>query len=235
MLTRDSIDLEQSWIAEIDDRPVAIALIAQRGWTARLASMGVAAEVRGQGIGKALLEKVTQELIASETREFVCEVVEQNAPAVSLYQNAGFETIRRLLGFQHSETEAGVAETQLEEVDIAEVARQLSIEPLADLPWQLSAPGLVTRSSPYRAFTTGTAFAVVSDPANPLINLLSLVTRPDHRRQGEATRLVETLLHSFPGKSWSASALWPEELAPIFTANGFQVGEISQLQLKKRL
>ena len=42
MVRKDGIDLAISRVLFTDDEPVGIALIARRGWTSRLAAMGIA-------------------------------------------------------------------------------------------------------------------------------------------------------------------------------------------------
>ena len=42
MVRKDGIDLTSSRVLLKDDNPMGIALIARRGWTSRLAAMGIA-------------------------------------------------------------------------------------------------------------------------------------------------------------------------------------------------
>ena len=49
MLRKDGIDLTASRVLIADDQPCGIALIARRGWTSRLAAMGIAKEIARQG------------------------------------------------------------------------------------------------------------------------------------------------------------------------------------------
>jgi len=58
---------------------------------AEILKMGVKTEKTCQGIGAGLLDKMTQQLRKNRIRHVFLEVREDNLPAVSLYQNHGFE------------------------------------------------------------------------------------------------------------------------------------------------
>jgi GNAT superfamily N-acetyltransferase len=61
MLRKDGIDLTASRVLITDDQPCGIALIARRGWTSRLAAMGIAKERRGQGAGSWFMEHLIEQ------------------------------------------------------------------------------------------------------------------------------------------------------------------------------
>src|SRR5690349_8771507 len=84
MLRKDGTDLTSSRVLLIDDKTAGIALIARRGWTSRLAAMGIAIEHRGLGGGSWFMKKLIDEACARGDREMVLEVIEQNEPAVRL-------------------------------------------------------------------------------------------------------------------------------------------------------
>ena len=86
MLRKDSIDLDSSRVLLIDDEPSGIALIARRGWTSRLAAMGIAQQRRSKGAGSWFMEKLVHEARQRSEQEMLLEVIEQNEPAVHLYQ-----------------------------------------------------------------------------------------------------------------------------------------------------
>src|SRR5688572_18155897 len=98
LLRKDGIDLLASKVLTVDRQPCGIALLARRGWTSRLAAMGVAREMRGKGAGSWFLEELIKEARQRGEREMVLEVIEQNEPAVNLYRKHGFESLRRLIG-----------------------------------------------------------------------------------------------------------------------------------------
>src|SRR5512138_1986922 len=89
MLRRDGIDLTASRVLQADGQPCGIALIARRGWVSRLAAMGIAREIRGKGAGTWFMEELICEARRRGELEMVLEVIEQNEPAVKLYQKSG--------------------------------------------------------------------------------------------------------------------------------------------------
>ena len=234
-LARDNVDLCLSQVAVVDSAPVAIGLIARRGWSVRLAAMSVLPELRGQGIGKKLLKHLDACLASQGLREFVLEVIEQNHAAVKLYQGAGFETIRRLVGFSRDGFDSTDSSPSLREVDIAEVARKLTADSVPNLPWQLSGTSLMVGGPPYQAYQLGDAAIVISDPGQPTLSIRAIFVEPAVRRQGHGSNLVAAILARFPDHHWAVSALCPEELGGLFIRNGFQIGELSQLQMSRKI
>src|ERR1700740_2834928 len=79
--------------------PAAVAMIARRGWTSRLAAMAVAPHFRGRGLGKNVLKVGLEDAGLRKDRTMILEVFEQNPAAVSLYTGPGFRPVRRLLGY----------------------------------------------------------------------------------------------------------------------------------------
>jgi hypothetical protein len=77
----------------------------------------------------------------------VLEVIEQNAPAVHLYQKFGFTAVRRLLGYQIENPQVK-ADDLLEEIDIREMGCLISLYGLSDLPWQISAETIALQMPP---------------------------------------------------------------------------------------
>src|SRR5215217_7905304 len=46
-----------------ETRPVAVVLVARRGWTSRVAAMAVAPGARGKGLGKRIMQGVIDEAV----------------------------------------------------------------------------------------------------------------------------------------------------------------------------
>lgn len=237
-------------MAVTEDGPLAIGLVARRGWTARLAAMAVISSARSKGYGSGLIAHIIDLLTSHGCRDMMLEVIEQNARAVHLYEKSGFDTIRRLVSFNHNglnyneiigrersrrNDDPAVQRHVLEEVDIATVANQLTSDPLANLPWQLSGPSLMVAGPPDRAYRLDQSFIVISDPSQSRLSVRAIFVKPAHRRQGCATKLVAAIMAAHPDRQWSIPALCPEELSPIFARNGFQAGKLSQLQMKLQL
>src|SRR6185369_17766404 len=99
------------------------------GWTSRVAAMGFAPEVRGQGLGRRFLAEAIEEARARRDRAMLLEVFEQNPPAVTLYTKLGFRTLRRLIGWKREPgpVDGGAGEV-LAEIDPRDFGRLVTQE-----------------------------------------------------------------------------------------------------------
>lgn len=220
------------WLRE--DEPVGVLLLVRRGWRSRVAGMGFAPELRGQGLGRQALLETIREAKERRERALFLEVFEQNAPAVRLYTGLGFQTLRRLVGYRRDAGEAAESADRLEEIDPLDFARVAAREGEPDLPWVLTPETLSAASWPARAFRLGeSAYCLIADPAAERLALTALVVPRDQRRQGWGTRMVRALLAAFPGRPWVVSPIVPEDLAPGFFASlGWGGWEINQLEMR---
>ena len=82
-------------VAEISGRLVAYAGVMVRPPTADIQTIAVAADCRGRGIGRDLLDRLLRVAEGSGCSEVLLEVNAESAPAVTLYESAGFEVISR--------------------------------------------------------------------------------------------------------------------------------------------
>src|SRR5918998_5190341 len=96
----ENVDPFASYVYLRQTRPVAVVLVARRGWTSRVAAMAVAPEARGRGIGRRIMRGAIRENTARGDRSMLLEVFEHNTPAVNLYTGLGFKSTRRLVGYQ---------------------------------------------------------------------------------------------------------------------------------------
>jgi predicted GNAT family acetyltransferase len=112
------------------------------------------------------------------------------------------------------------------------VARLVTAHGLPDLPWQISGESLAQGGAPDRAYRLGAAYAVLTDPGASRIGIRSVLVQPEARRQGQATRLLRAVMASHPGKTWSVTALCPEEIGGLFAKAGFTSEPLSQLQME---
>jgi ribosomal protein S18 acetylase RimI-like enzyme len=235
MIRVDSVDLNASVVAVRDGRRVGIAMVSRRGWSSRLAAMGIDPESRGQGVGSGLVAELLRQARQRGDREYVLETIEQNLPAVRLYESAGFKTVRRLRGYGPGII-AGAEAPDLEEIDSVRVSQMVASGGLPDLPWQIAASTMALVARPHHAFRLGPAAAILTDPTGPVITFRSLMVEPEFRRKGWGTRLVRAVATRFPGKKLRFSPHVPEEIpAGFFLRLGLEPDALNQLQMGIRL
>jgi GNAT superfamily N-acetyltransferase len=234
MLRKDGIDLTASRVLITEDQSCGIALIARRGWTSRLAAMGIAKEKRGKGAGSWFMEQLIEEACQRGEREMSLEVIEQNEPAVKLYQKSGFQPVRRLIGLIRKDA----AEKELEplqEIDLREIGRLISQHGLADLPWQLSGESIAQMNPPARAYRKGPAYIAISNPEVEHVVIWSLLVEEVARGNGLGTDMLRSIIANYRGKSWHVPAIFPEEFENVFVRAGFEKENLSQWQMRLAL
>ncbi len=236
LLRKDGIDLITSRVLLVDGQPCGIALIARRGWTSRLAAMGIAQESRGKGAGSWFMEALTREARQRGDREMTLEVIEQNEPAVKLYRKSGFQIIRRLVGYIHRNRDAKKNETgDLHKIDLREMGRLVSLYGLPDLPWQLSGESIAQINPPACAYRKGPAYLAISNPGAEQVAVWSVLVEPDARGHGLGTEMLKSAIAHHTGKTWHAPAIFPEEFGRVFEQAGFEREDLSQWQMSLKL
>jgi hypothetical protein len=168
------------------------------------------------------------------------EVIEQNTAGVNLYVKAGFIKVRRLVGYKLDTAQSDPAaalsvEKELVEIDIREVARQVTYHGMKDLPWQLSGTTIMQHTPPSRAFRLNDAYCLISNPDAAEITILSVLVKARSRGAGLSTVLLRTLFAKYPNKTWHASPIFPEEMGFIFEHVGMERESISQWQMSRSL
>jgi len=234
MLRKDTVDIASSRVLFIDDKPAGMALIARRGWSSRLAAMGIFKEFRRKKAGTWFMQQLICEARERSDREMLLEVIEQNETAVHLYRKCGFETVRRLISLTHQDAKQA-AKHDLEEVNLREMGRLVLQHGLPDLPWQLSGETIALMSPPARAYKQGGAYIAISDPGAEHIVIQSLLVEPSARGRGNGVDMLKSAMAHHPDKTWHASAVWPEEFGILFERAGFQREKLSQWQMKLTL
>ncbi len=234
MIRKDGIDLTVSRVLITDDQPVGIALIARRGWSSRLAAMGIAREKRGTGAGSWFMGQLIKDAYERGEHEMSLEVIEQNDPAVKLYRKSGFQILRRLIGLIRKDA---VEEEQstLQEIDLREMGRLISQHGLVDLPWQLSGENIAQMNPPARAYRKGQANVVISNPEAERVVIWSLLVEEKARGNGLGTDMLKSIMAHYKRKTWHAPAIFPEEFESVFTKAGFKREELSQWQMRLTL
>jgi len=230
MMRIGTVDLSLSRVAFRNEKAVGAALIGRRGWSSRLAAMSIIPEARGQKVGLSLVEQLIEEAKTRGDRRMELEVIVQNEPAVKLYQKVGFQTIRRLFGYKIEAPNGAPAE--LIEMDLRELAKLVNIYGATRLPWQLSGEDLAAKGPPYRAYKLGSAYVAITNPDADVVIIYSILTLPTDRGQGLASELLRGLFATYPGKTWSIPAIYPEEFGPFFETLGFEKQTLSQYQME---
>ena len=230
MLRKDSIDLFSSRVLTMEDEPSGIALIARRGWSSRLAAMGIVQNKRGHGAGQWLLEKLIQEARDRKDREMFLEVIEQNEYAVRLYRRCGFQNVRRLIGLICEHTGENPAHP-LDEIDLREAGKLISQYGVSDLPWQLAGETIAHLTPPARAYRKAQTYLVTSNPEADHVVIWSLLVEPSARGNRFGIEMLRTVMSNYPGRTWHVPAILPEEFGNIFERAGFEREEISQWQM----
>ncbi|ADV67982.1 GNAT family N-acetyltransferase [Deinococcus maricopensis] len=210
---------------------VGAAMVARRGWTARLAAMGVAQTARGRGVGRAMLTHLIADARARRDRAFTLEVIEHNAPAVRLYERAGFHTTGRLVGYTRPAADAP-PRAPLVEVDPLHVARLVTRHADTELPWMLAGETLSGFTAPARGVTVdGSAHALIT-PYPQVTVLHALITPPEQRRRGHARTLLNALQAHHGHLPLRIIPVVPEDLAAPFAARaGFVRDDLTQLHM----
>ena len=234
MVRKDSIDLTSSCILLADGEPSGVALIARRGWTSRLAAMGISQQMRGRGAGSWFMEKLIDEALERGDHEMVLEVIEQNEAAVRLYQKYGFQTMRRLVGFTRTDgMETSTAD--LQEIDLRTAGSLISQHGSPDLPWQLSAETIAHLNPPARAYRKGQSYAVISNPDAEQVVIWSLLVEKDARGNELGVEMLNSIATKHAGKTWRVPAILPEELGNTYERAGFEKEHLSQWQMSLTL
>jgi GNAT superfamily N-acetyltransferase len=231
MIRKDSVDLSASRALIVDDKPAGIALIARRGWTSRLAAMGIVQSMRGKGAGFGFMEKLIQEARERNDHDMVLEVIEQNENAVKLYQKCGFQSVRRLIGLIRKDARERKKDS-IEEIDLREAGGLISQHGLSDLPWQLAGETIAHMNPPARAYRNGPALVVISNPNVEHIVIWSLVVEPQARGKQLSVEMLKSVIANHPGRTWHIPAIFPEEFGRIFERAGFEKEELTQWQMR---
>jgi ribosomal-protein-alanine N-acetyltransferase len=86
-------------VAALDGRVVGCAAGGVERRAGHVFTLGVAAEARGRGLGRALAARLLDALAAAGARSASLEVRAGNAPAIALYRSLGFVDAGRLIAY----------------------------------------------------------------------------------------------------------------------------------------
>lgn len=206
---------------------VAIAIIARRAESARLAAFALSPAWRGMGLGKRLLGPLMHSLRAKGVRQMWLEVIADNQAGIGLYRALGFEQQRVLCGFQ-SDGVSGVGENLLHEVNPLELVWRALGEVKENLPWQIAPCSLIML--PCQVFEYRKhAYAAIAT-LTPVPQLRFLYVEPEYRHKGFAREMLMALGHHFAGLGTSVAV--PESFTPLFASAGYRLMQIRQLEMR---
>ena len=115
-------------------------------------------------MARGLLRHLLDEARARGDRMMVLEVIEQNPPAYALYEKEGFRALARLCGWRRLPGGATAElSRELADISLAAASQMPSTREFPELPWQISRHAVAKLESA-RAFASGPALAVISDP-----------------------------------------------------------------------
>ncbi|MBS1728111.1 MAG: GNAT family N-acetyltransferase [Armatimonadetes bacterium] len=226
----EGLDSQASILLFDGDAPAGVCLIARQGWTSRVAAMAIAPDFRSQGVGKRLMQRVIQEAKDRKDRRLVLEVIEQNPPAIGLYESVGFAKTRRLVGYRRGAQSGSPFE--LREIDPAEVVRLQSVECSTDLPWDFRPETLTLKTNTVGISLDDQAYALITETPERVV-LWSVFARRDHRQAGRGRTIVEAIAARNPGASLMTPVALPDDhFSEFFAALGFEHHPISQFEME---
>jgi ribosomal protein S18 acetylase RimI-like enzyme len=89
-------DLEASRVVRNGNESVGLVMVARRGEEGWIGGVAVVPELRGTGLGRRLMEAAAAEARARGVKQLWLEVLEQNGPAIGLYEQLGYKHVREL-------------------------------------------------------------------------------------------------------------------------------------------
>jgi ribosomal protein S18 acetylase RimI-like enzyme len=205
-MEKNAVDYSLSVGAYDNHRMVGFTLIGVDSWggalTAYDAGTGIVPEFRGQRLARRMFDHAIPALCDRGVERFALEVLQQNKPAIQVYEKSGFETCRELRSFATPTSAIAAASSHrwdLRPMDIAQFESAAS-----EMDWLPSFENRVScvRSIPDHVSLVG-AFeggmcvgAYAYSP--PLRWLLSLVVSRSHRRRGVGSALLAHVAANVP-------------------------------------
>jgi GNAT superfamily N-acetyltransferase len=165
------LDREASLIALRDGSPVGLANLGLRGPDAWVGGIGVVPAERRRGTGRALMEALHSEAEARGVERIWLEVIVENAQAVALYEQLGYEHVRDLQVWTVPRTTGPDAV-----VPVAEARRGVAAGNVPREPWQRAAAtvdnldgvvGIATEGAAALVITTGRGVQLLQAAGTP--------------------------------------------------------------------
>ena len=232
----ENVDAFASRVYFSDDEPVAILVVARRGWTSRVAAMGIVPRMRGCGLGLDVMRSAVTDAGERGDVGLLLEAIESNVRAVKLYRRAGFEVDRALLAFSIDAEQAAPASADLQEIDPAAGALRAAAFETGTSPWQLQPPSLAAMVRPTRCFIDGRRSIVAFvDPGHEPVRLRAVAFEPDVPAAASAA-FTSSLRAHFPGRPWFAPPIFTDaHHVRFFAPGGWELAGIRQVEMRHRL
>ncbi|WP_039057571.1 GNAT family N-acetyltransferase [Enterobacter sp. Bisph1] len=223
----EDVNLVDSCVWLENDEPAAVALVARRGNSARLAAFAIRPQFRGQGAGRQIMLSLMASLRAKGVNEMWLEVLSDNQAAYALYHGLGFTTVQPLLGYQGA-AQAGDESCTLQQCDPLAVVRSAIGESHERLPWlvdPLSAVSLPLQAFEYRKHAYGLVSTLADTP-----QLRFIYVEPEYRHKGFGLELLRALNQQFPALSTTVAV--PERFSLLFERADYVARALSQYEMK---
>ena len=188
MVERFDLDLEASRVAAGGDGIALLGIRGERGW---VGGMGVVPEARRNGTGRVLMKALIEQARMRAVTEVRLEVLEQNRPAIALYEALGFRRSRELEVWSLSDT---IEPGRAREIDAEDALAWIAARRSEPEPWQRAdisvrrsaAPGQPLRGLELREQGQRTAAAVAIVVASRVSLLQMCVTGDEPAAQARA-------------------------------------------------
>ena len=129
-------DLGASRVARGEAGDEGIVIVATRGLSAWIGGMGVIPGRRRAGTGARLMRAAFETASAAGAHELWLEVLEQNAPAIALYERLGFRRERALEVWSFTAAPASRTGLSVAPIPVADAREFLLAHRHAREPWQ---------------------------------------------------------------------------------------------------
>jgi ribosomal protein S18 acetylase RimI-like enzyme len=234
-ISLQGIDLSYSRFArDQHGQLVSFGFVNKTGSVSRLAGMGTIVRARRSGAAAALLSTLLSEAKERGESVMILEVIEQNPPALKLYESAGFLRVNRLLGWRGSSNGAHRVEKASRDLSMFEALQIPTVPEYPALPWPVCrfSAAKVRRA---QAFALDDVAMVIGDATASPIRLHAFFGL--NGINWESVRnLTTSVLRKYPGREFYAPPIFPEEFAaPLFAPLGFRKEQLSQFFMRKDL
>jgi len=227
------LDRSSSLVMQYGATSVGYLAVAQREQRLRIVGMGIVPEHRRKGLSRAFLSYLLSTDRIADLDAVELEVIENNLPALRLYESLGFQKLRRLYGFRSGELKLKCPGAHLWPISLNEAGQLLNHYDDLKLPWQASGWSVAKMKESHLAFAAPDGVCVLSGLDSEEVTVMALAVAPSRRNCGIGRSLVAALIECFPGKSWKVPILVPEEARSFFWNLGFHQQALTQFQMTK--